>query len=451
MSRLRIVSGLVVLLSQALLPHHAHGQINRNIPVTVGVPATALAVRGCASPSAFVQIFDNAASVGAVVADSRGQFSKTLTYSLDGTGLHTVKLFFDDTNGRTSSVVNATASVNVQATTPLNLLLPSTVEHEPEPVAIGSFLIFRGTTCPNALVSLRLDNNQTLNTQANDGGNWFIIADTEQYYVGTHVYKVTSRLGSQTSLPSHVYQFTTIGTPPPRPVQPNLSAPTIIEPSDGYLSSTPLVGVRGTGPPNAQLELLIDDQPSGSVFVGANGEWSFNLTMNSALHTITARTCYNGRCGQPSQSVRIRLAGDPSFCRSPLRLQDYRFYNVHPNQGIDLTLVNPPEAEGLLDWGDTVVENLTLVSADQTRLHHVYKDVGLYSGSVNVSQGGCNVVRHFSAHVTAATSVWGWWLIAPFLLFTLIIIYVRHHWLQRRNVPHLPTVAEGPSPRWRSR
>lgn len=446
----KTVTGLAVLVGLLFFPASVGAQINRNIPVTVGVPATALAIRGCASPSAFVQVFDNASSVGAVVADSRGQFSKTLTYDIDGTGLHTVKLFFDDTSGRTSSVVNATASVNVQATTPLNLLLPSTIEHEPEPVAIGSFLIFRGTTCPNALVSLRLDNNQTLNTQANDGGNWFIIADTEQYYVGSHVYKVTTRLGNQTSLSSHVYQFTTIGTPSPRPVQPSLAAPIILEPLDGYLSSTPLIALRGTGPPNAQLELLIDNQPSGSVFVSANGEWNFNLTMNSALHTITARTCYNGRCGQLSQPVRIRLAGDPNLCRSPLSLQDYRFYNVRPNQGIDLTLVDPPKAEGLLDWGDTVVENLTLVSADQTRLHHIYKGVGLYSGSVSLSQNGCSVIRHFSVQVTQVSPFWGWWLIAPALLLSLVIVHLRHRLLARKQIPHLSS-NEGPAPRWHSR
>ena len=140
--------------------------------VSVGVPDTHLILTGCASPNALIQIFNDNVLAGAVTANGKGRFSKVITVTNANAGLHTLKLYYQDANNRTSSVVDKVVNLTSQADTNVDILLPTTIEHSPEPVSAGDYLIFRGSTCPGALVNVNLDNNLTLAARGDSKGNW---------------------------------------------------------------------------------------------------------------------------------------------------------------------------------------------------------------------------------------------------------------------------------------
>jgi len=389
-------------------------------PVTVGVDPTRLVITGCASPNAFVQIFNDAAPIGTVVANGEGRFSKTLTFSAQQSGLRSIRMFFDDVNGRTSSVVTSSINLASQSTTVLNQMLPTTIEHEPEPIGIGNFLIFRGTTCPHALINVRLDNNLTLAAQADKSGNWFLIARTDNFYAGAHVYDALISLGGQTSPFSHKYVFTAVGHGPASGGPAELWPPTITEPVDLFLTSTPLVALHGIGPANSQLELFVDDQPAGSVFVNANGLWAFQLNMRAQQHTVKARACDGGRCSDFGNQVRIRFNGDLTLCAPSFELSQYRFHGAAPNSGLDLSLASnasPPPVQLLVDWGDSTIESIELADGN-SNIHHVYKQVGQYGSVLSIISDECIQTLYFSVVITPpGLAVWwtlpatGGWLV----------------------------------------
>lgn len=416
-------------------------------PVSLGVDPTRLVIAGCASPSAFVQLFNDNSPIGTVVANAQGRFSKTLTFPAQQNGLRNIRIYYDDTNGRTSSIVTSNVNLAGQTTTTINQILPTTIEHEPEPIAIGNFLIFRGTTCPNALVNVRIDNNLTLAAQADAAGNWYIIADSTKYYAGAHVYEALSSLKNDVSQSTNKYQFVAIG-PGGGGDSAELTPPSITEPTDLFLSSTPTVTIRGTGPANAQLELFVDDALAGSVFVNAEGEWSFQMNMSDDLQTVTARTCLGSRCSGFGNSVRIRFGGDLAACSAQVTMQRYRWYGLSPDGGLDIELGNLPadDAELLMDWGDTSVEHITLNQAND-KLHHVYKQSGHYGGVATVRFGDCVKSLYFSVIVSAARP--GSWWVAPAATgwFT---VWLGWRWQKNRPAQTHPPSSGGPPKRWYS-
>ncbi|HEX9679334.1 MAG TPA: Ig-like domain-containing protein [Candidatus Saccharimonadales bacterium] len=410
-------------------------------PIKVGVPDTTLTVSGCSSPNAFVQLFDNNTSVGTAIAGNSGQFSKKIVIDNDSAGLHNIRIYYDDVNGRTSSIITQNISLSSQSNTALNLLLPTTIEHEPEPVALGSFLIFRGTTCPQSLVNVVINNNFTLAAQADQRGNWYVIADTENYYVGSHTYDALSSKNGQLSPKTQKYLFTTVGDGSgPLPRRPELTIPQIIEPVDQFSTNSRAVTVRGTGPINTQIELYVDDQLEGSVFTNAFGEWSFIFTMQRQLQTIRAKSCFNQNCSELSPGVQIRYIGPLAFCDDTntgqtananrlvlaetdevviqscvcslnFNLAQYRFFGIRKGAGLDLELHNIIGAvnfDALIDWGDATIEHLTLVSHDALKLHHIYKQSGQYNGSITFTDAqGCLQTQYFSAEVgQGALNLW---------------------------------------------
>jgi hypothetical protein len=383
--------------------------------VNVGVADTILALTGCASPNAFVQIFNGNTPVGTTTANSQGRFSKRISINNSSAGLHTFKFYFEDVNNRTSSVVSRNINLSSQSDTALDLLLPTTIEHEPEPVVAGNYLIFRGSTCPKALVNVNLDNNFTLAANADSKGNWYVIANTDNFYKGGHVYDALSSLNAQLSPKTQKYQFNVTGdgqAPGEPPAE--LTAPVITEPADLFLSSSDTVTLRGNGPLNAQIELFVDGLLTGSVFTNPLGQWSFTMKLNGPLSTVTARSCYQNKCGDFGNSVRIRFGGDISLCSVKFRLEDYRFFGIDANGGIDLNLT---ELEGkdsyaaIIDWGDATLENFTLVPDDILKFHHVYSSHGQYNGSMTLSNpNGCQTSAFFSVLVSPGNPP-NWWML----------------------------------------
>lgn len=385
-------------------------------PVKVGVNDTKLTLTGCASPNAFIQFFNDNSPVGTATANSQGRFSKQITIANNQAGLHNIKLYYEDANNRTSSVVSQNINLSSQINTSLDLLLPTTIEHSPEPVLVGGYLIYRGSTCPGALVNVQADNNLTLAANTDSRGNWYIIANTDNYYIGGHVYDALSKLGNQISQPTQKYQFNVTGQGPAPSAPPdNLNAPIITEPADLFLSSSNTITVHGTGPLNAQIELFMDQSPVGSVFTNPNGEWSMVVNLTSDLQTFTARSCYQESCGDFGNTVRIRLSVDVVVCKVGFRLADYRYWGLAEQDGVDLTLTSLSDGssyEALIDWGDAAVEHITIYPDQLNKFHHVFDFNGQYNGSITLSDGqGCQQVGYFSVLVTPGNPP-NWWLLA---------------------------------------
>ena len=397
--------------------------------VELDVPTTSLTLTGCASPDAFVTIFEDNKPIGTVTADTNGRFEKKIV--TDKSGLLNIRAYFDDVNNRTSSTVSRNISLASQRNTVLDLLLPTTIEHEPEPVVVGQYLIFRGTTCPFALVNVTLNNNFTLAARADRRGNWYVIADTTNYFIGQHIYHAISSLGGTISSPSEKHQVKVID-PSRRSEGGNrdaeLTVPRILDPPDGYLASTTDVVVSGIGPANSQIEIVIDGQVIGSVFTNSLGEWNFKLFMGANLHTVQARSCRDGTCSDLSESVRIYYNGDLRLCSMTFELQEYRFWGLRQNESIDLDLqfrTGTPPYEVQIDWGDAIVEHATLQDSEPIKLHHIYKDLGQFNGILTIrDDNGCIQAQYFSIDVSESARISSrWLLLLPGLLTGVGAIY----------------------------
>lgn len=384
--------------------------VNPNTPTSVGapvdllVPNTTLTVAGCASPEALVTIYDSSSPVGSVLADANGNFSKTVL--VNKSGIKNIRLYFDDVNGRTSSIVSRNIALTPHSNTVLNVLLPTTIEHEPEPVVAGNYLIFRGTTCPQSLVNVRIDNNFTLAAKADRRGNWYAIADTSRFYIGAHTYEaISEKSGSNLSDLTQKFLFTVSGNtqPPPVPTS-NLTAPIITQPQDGFLSNSPHVTFSGTAPKNTAIEILVDDSLAGSVFTNAYGQFTFQLTMRSLQHKVSLRACNAEGCSPSSTPVTVKYSGDIVACDLEFKLGSYRFSGIETGHGIDLDIQNLPGNQSqtaIIDWGDASIERLSLLDRKEIKFHHIYKQPGLFNGTITMeNENGCKFSRYFTAQVS---------------------------------------------------
>lgn len=139
------------------------------------------------------------------------------------------------------------------------------------------------------------------------------------------------------------------------------------------------------------------------------------IELDKPLSSISARSCYQSRCGEFSDGVRVRYGGDITACKLEFRLRDYRFWGLAANQGLDLALSQLSGSQTydlLVDWGDATVEHLTFPDGHLPRFHHVYNNYGQYNGSVAVGDGDgeCQSIAYFSVLVTPGNPP-NWWLL----------------------------------------
>lgn len=416
--RFKLVLALTLLLSLTSvsgLVVHAVGEPPTTAPsgvptevnggnVELTVPDGTLTVTGCASPSAFVTIFENNNPIGTVVANEFGRFSKKI--GSQSYGLQDTQIFQEDKYNNISSTATFNTSLRAHEDNYLEVFLPPTVWHDKDPVVIGDYLTFRGFTCPNSTVNLNINNNLTLAAKANELGNWWIIADTSLYALGTHTYSVVASQGSNISATSDNYIFRTsrppTGTTNLYPSE--LTTPRILSPADRYLTSTQEVTITGIGPANTQIEMFSDGRLVGSAFSNPFGDWSLSHFMTGSQNSITVRACSDDSCTNQSDSVLIFYQGETKSCNSLFKLDSYRFWGLRRNDGVDLDLTflsGQPEYEILIDWGDSTIEHITSYRGKDTRYHHVFKDIGQFNGMITVKDAsGCENTQYFSVGVT---------------------------------------------------
>jgi len=404
-----VISGLLAAYTwaQVLVPSGVPTEAP-GVPVSLGVPATQLTVTGCAARQAFVTLFNNADLVGTVVANNSGQFSKSII--VDDPGLQTVKLYYQDLSGRISSTVTKNVSASAQTNTFLDMFLPSTVDHEPSFVVAGGLIVFRGSTCPNAQVSVVIDNNFTASAQADNRGDWVAVVDTDNFFAGQHSYGVVAKVGPDLSEPSQKGQFTVTGKTTEPQIEPDsLSAPFITSPVDGFLSGSRRITIRGSGPANSQIQLFVDDQIRGSAFASSTGEWLIEFTTEKPDHTVYAKACVEDICSESSNVIRVGYRGDLASCGGSLRLARYQLFDLRPNQGFNLDLAvieGLPDYELLIDWGDSTVDHVSQPESRPISFHHIYSDSGHYNGVLAARDSRqCTYLQYFSAAVLPPSSL----------------------------------------------
>ncbi len=408
-------------------------------PVQLSVPEGTLTLSGCASPSAFVTIFQDNTPVGTVVANNFGRFSKLI--GSQDFGLSKIQAFQEDRFQHISSTAEFSTSLDAHEDNSLEVFLPPTVYHDKDPAVIGEYLTFRGFTCPGATVNLNINNNFILVATANSLGNWWVIADTSLYALGTHTYSVVAQLNSQVSEESDQYIFRTARRFPGDQgnLYPSeLTTPQITSPKDRSLTSTRQVTVGGIGPSNTQIELFADDQLVGSAFSNPNGEWNFRYTMTNSQNSLKVRACADNTCTDFSESILVFFSGDVSSCTPLLEIDPVRIWGLRRNDGIDLNMIiksGAPQYEILLDWGDATVEHITLYRSNDTSYHHVYKDIGQYNGSLTVEDAqGCKETYFFSVSVTKDFYNVPWVLIIfPAALISLVMSLLHYIYRQRED------------------
>lgn len=396
-------------------------------PVRLEVPEGTLTLNGCASPSAFVTIFEDNTPIGTIVADNFGRFSKLI--GNQEYGLHALQIFQEDKLNNISTTAKFTTSLKAHSDNFMDVFLPPTVYHDKHPVVLGENITFRGFTCPNSVVNLNINNNLTLIAKANDFGNWWIVANTLQYALGTHTYSVQAQLGNDISAESEQYIFRTARRSPldrDNFFPAELTTPQILTPDNRYTSGSKQVTLTGVGPANTQIEIYGNGRLVGSVFSNPLGEWSLVVNMTNTQTTFTARACNEGLCTAESPPTLIFYSGDTEGCRPLLELDNVRFWGLRKNDGLDLSmdlLSGEPSYEFTLDWGDATVEHITLYRDNNTAYHHVYKDIGQYNGSLEVTDArGCTEIHYFSVGVTKDLLKFPWLqaIVLAFLVSTIV-------------------------------
>ncbi len=407
-------------------------------PVQFTIADTTLTVKGFASPGAFVQIIDGDALIGTTIADSSGLFEKD--FMAMRAGLHTLRIGYDDTDGHSSDPLTQTINIRAQSDTAVEYFLPPTLVTNPVSVVEGDLVAFSGSSIPNAIIEIILDGgNQILRPQTDSSGRYTISVDTTGYYFGEHNTAATASQGGLTSFQTLQNPFIIIpvesGAGDDDALARTLDPP-IIETGlgDEIETDSETALIRGTGPPNTQIIIYVDGEPIGSTFSNGDGAWFFNVPIGKVSHDVRAVACFDDGCSDFSNLVKIRLTSDLSAC-SVMRfwLNDYRYWGVNPNNGIDIDITGisgTPPYEVILDWGDGTSERFNRNTAQSFSLHHVYESVGQYNASLTIAdEQGCQYTRYFSVDVQEADFNWLWALYVggPTLALLALLLRRRNH------------------------
>ena len=408
-----------------------------NAPVQFTIPDTTLTIKGFASPGAFVQIVDGDALIGTVIADGNGVFERD--FPAMSAGLHNIRIVYDDADGTPSDPLTQTINVRAQSDTAVEYFLPPTLTVRPVSLVEGELVSFSGTSIPNAVVEILLDGGTTiLRPQSDATGRYSISVDTTGYYFGEHSVLASASQGGLTSFQTLKKPFIVL------PIESNagtdsgpgdLTPPIINTESPGgevEIESNPSL-IRGSAAPNTQIIIYLDGEPIGSTFSNADGNWFFNIPINSPSHQIRAVSCFGAECSDFSNLVTLVFAGDLGECSiHRFWLSDYRFFDVEENSGINLNVTGvagTPPYEIAIDWGDTITERFNRDSAQTFNIHHVYELMGSYNGTITiVDEAGCEYSRYFSVHVIEDRMSFAFILsiVGPTTLALLILMRYRY-------------------------
>ena len=407
-------------------------------PVQFTIPDTTLTIKGFASPSAFVQIYDGNALIGTVKADRNGVFEKD--FPAMTAGLHNIRISYDDIDRLTADPLSQTINIRAQNDTAVEYFLPPTLNVSPVSLVEGELLALSGSSLPNAIVEIILDGGNTiLRPQTDSRGRYSIAIDTTGYYFGEHSVRASSSQGGLHSYETLRKPFIVLpvssgggsdtGTPGA------LNPPTISIGSDtGEVEvDDERALLRGEAAPNTQIIIYLDGEPVGSTFSNQLGQWFFNIDITKSVHEIRAVACFGSECSDFSNLIKLIYKGEIGRCSAfRIWLSEYRFWNIPEQSGIDLEITGisgTPPYEVTIDWGDSVTERFNRNGAQSFNIHHVFEQVGSYNGRITVAdETDCEYEAFFTVHVAEQVTDSRKWLglFGPTVLASLVVLRRRH-------------------------
>ncbi|MBK9944769.1 MAG: SH3 domain-containing protein [Kouleothrix sp.] len=250
---------------------------------TLSAPATGTLLQpgkvtfsGSATPNSTVQITIDGKPAGTAKAGADGKWSFDAT--LDTPGDHQVLAQALDDKG---AVAASASPLTFNVAAPAVALSAPTLSAP----AAGTQLqpgkvTFSGSATPNSSVQVMIDGKPAGTAKAGADGKWSLDATLDT--PGDHQVLAQALDDKGTIAAESAGQIINIGAPAVAIAAPTINAP------DGPITSSPFT-LSGTGTPGAQLEIIVDGQPAGTVTVGPDGTWSLPISLPDGEHAVSAR------------------------------------------------------------------------------------------------------------------------------------------------------------------
>ena len=233
------------------------------------------AISGQSEPGVRIELYYEGVLLGSTVADENGAWSIPLTMAL-GDGEWRFEVRAIDAFGRTGL---ATSYFTVGAEPGLTITAPANgaVVRTDQPV-------FTGTGEPGAEVQIYVGEGADAVLVATvivaEDGTWtWTPGEDERFDDGTTVVWVSSTVdgATQTATVTFVVDANTVGV-------------TITSPADGTLTNDPLLLLRGTAEPGAEVLIYDGDELLGATTADANGQWSYQIEvpLSDGAHDLRA-------------------------------------------------------------------------------------------------------------------------------------------------------------------
>jgi hypothetical protein len=144
--------------------------------------------------------------------------------------------------------------------------------------------IISGTSDPDTEVTVFIDGVATFNVSAPGPTGAFSVTPTIALADGPHVISAVARDAAGNASAMSSFNQITVDTTPP-------AAPILITPPNGSVVGIATPTITGTAEPGSVVNLRIDGLPAGSTTAGANGAFTFALTMDltPGSHVVTAQ------------------------------------------------------------------------------------------------------------------------------------------------------------------
>lgn len=404
-----------VLLSQ-LLPAsvaiilHA-GQVSAATsiqPVELTVPATTIEVSGYSPPGSLVTFELDGVVVGTATASASGVFSKVLTSV--NPGLATVSVFYEQEDKKS---VSQTKNISVQPQQQNSvefLLAPILYTNGPVNPVTPRNIVLEGFAPPDSTVLLQSTNGLILQTIVDANGRYSFTINGSQFGVGEVSFKSQVQFMSNTSPFS---ESLNISFQPPASengadepdiiVNPNQPAtPVVTSPTEETSSvDGDTVTIRGQAQPGTQIVVYVNGQVAGSVFVNANGEWTFTYQSIEERALFQFSACDGVSCSLPSKPLELQFGLVAGECEIDISLKQFRFWGISLGERITLSgNALPFDAKIEIDWGDGTREVFSYVSNTSFGYAYQYDQSGVYNGSILVTlDEECSKRVYFSAVV----------------------------------------------------
>lgn len=201
-----------------------------SLSVSLRVGNTRMTFNGHTSPNAFVTVIQNSVIIGTTVADSNGNWNKTI--DADNPGVQSFSLYSVDTYGHTSSTVTYNINLADNSETIIDhVVLSPTLIATTLPQSTGDEIIITGTAYPSSTITLTISDGNIYTITPNSSGLWTLSFSTSST-PGNYDLSATANIpGSYLSLSSPLLSYTIASKATPSQSNPNTSINPSPEPS----------------------------------------------------------------------------------------------------------------------------------------------------------------------------------------------------------------------------